>query len=501
VTDYHRRSSGSVDAHFRLLYESLLASIPSSLLLIDSRMCVITANANFLTKARRTTGNTLGRRLDDVFPRVLLDNSNLEQKIRAVFTTGQSVEGGKISYRAPGMPSRTYFYRLTPIMDSATVAQVMLLLDDITEQERLAEEVRRVERHLASVVESANDLMLSIDPEGRILTWNRAAEVISGWSADQMIGRTTFDLWPNHQTLMTDVQGQLVRGVPVPTVELSLATQDGRQVAISWSFSIMRNQQEQIIGLVAVGRDLTEHRRLEAQVLQAAKMASLGIMAGGIAHEIRNPLGIISVAAQLLGERPDDIHLRGECLRRIRTGVQSASQIIEGLLKFARPPDDHVGPLQLASALDEALDLVSSQIKVHRVNLERNLDPGLPLVAGNRSLLQQVFTNLILNACNAMPRGGNLRISSRLNALGQVELSFADTGRGITSMDMDKIFDPFFTTMPAGQGVGLGLTIAYSIIRQHKGTIQVQSEPGRGSTFTIALPPAPPVEGREAPGA
>ncbi len=499
MTESHRRVGGSANAQYRLLYESLLASIPSSLLLVDRRMCVITANANFLTKARRTTGNTLGRRLEEVFPRVLLDNSNLEQKIRAVFATGQSDEGGKISYRAPGVPGRTYFYRLTPIMDNAAVAKVMLLLDDITEQERLAEQVRRVERHLASVVESANDLVVSLDPEGRILTWNRAAEAVSGWPADHMIGQNTLDLWPDYQQQLCDAMEMLVRGLQAPTVEMNLTTQDGRGVPISWALSVMRSQQEDVIGFVAVGRDLTEYRRLEAQVLQAAKMASLGIMAGGIAHEIRNPLGIISVAAELLGERPDDAHLRGQCLRRIHTGVQSASQIIEGLLKFARPPDNRVGPLQLASVLDEALYLVSTQIKVHHVNLERAMYPQLPLVTGNRSLLQQVFTNLILNACNAMPNGGDLRITSRLSALGQAELSFADTGRGITSADMDKIFDPFFTTMPAGQGVGLGLTIAYGIIRQHKGTIEVQSEQGRGSTFTILLPPAPPVAGREAP--
>jgi len=217
-------------------------------------------------------------------------------------------------------------------------------------------------------------------------------------------------------------------------------------------------------------------------------MASLGVMAGGIAHEVRNPLGIISAAAQLLLERPDDAPLRNECAQKIYAATQRASLIIESLMKFARPQKEQMAKVDLSAALEDILKLMSNQLRVQQVALVKEIQENLPRVYGHPSLLQQVFSNLILNACNAMPEGGRLTVACRPAETGTVEIRFSDTGQGIPPEHQSKIFDPFFTTMPVGKGTGLGLSISYSIIQQHRGSIAVDSQVGRGTTFTIRLP-------------
>jgi PAS domain S-box-containing protein len=476
----------------------IVESIPSSLLVIDRTLRVVSANRNFLEKSRRQEQATLGRKIEEVFPQPLVEYTQLNQKVREVFHTGEPVEGGKVAYRAPGLPTRIYYYRLIPLYLSPdgergkveeAVENVMLLMDDITEQEKLGEEVRRAERHLASVVDSANDLVVSMDPQGRILTWNRAAEHTSGFRLEEVKGWYLPDLCAEEERqemplwLAQWAKGQFTK----KSIEINLRTKRGKEVPISWTGSRMVDDEHRIVGLVAVGRDLTERKRLEAQLIQSAKLTSLGVMAGGIAHEIRNPLAISSAAAQLLLERPDDERLRKEATEKIYSGVQRASYIIENLLKFARPPEERMVPTNINESLEETLSLLANQLRVQRVKLRKDFAPDLPPVVGNKSLLQQVFSNMILNACNAMPDGGSLTVVTRATKTG-VEIQFADTGVGIPTEHLSKIFDPFFTTMPVGKGVGLGLSISYSIVQQHQGAIEVMSQVGQGTIFTIRLP-------------
>ncbi|MFQ5813800.1 MAG: PAS domain S-box protein [Anaerolineae bacterium] len=493
----------------------ILDSIPISLVVIDRTLRVVSVNRNFLQKTRRQAPATLGRKIEEIFPQVLVESTRLEQKVRQVFHTGQSGEGAKVAFRAPGLPTRTYYYRLIPLKLALSrvegaeeaVENVMLLMDDITDREQLGEEVRRAERHLASVVECASDLVISMDPQGHIVTWNRAAERASGLTAEQVKAQSLFALCAAEQRpVMAEMLQGLARGEGVQNTEVNLLTANGQQeVPIAWSCSSMRDDAGRVVGIVAVGRDLTERRRLEAQLIQSAKIASLGVMAGGIAHELRNPLGIISASGQLLLERADDAQLRSECAQKIDAATQRASLIIENLLKFARPLGERMKEIDVHAVLGETLALLAHQMTLQKVTLRKELQPDLPWVYGNPELIQQVFTNLILNACNAMPQGGTLTLATRATEAGQassrggstelaevsargVEIQFSDSGRGIPPEDLSKIFDPFFTTMPVGKGTGLGLSISYSIIQQHEGTIEVESQVGQGTTFTVQLP-------------
>ncbi len=468
----------------------IVESIPSSVMVIDRSLRVVSVNRNFLEKAQRKARTTLGRKVEKVFPQVLMEYTHLDQKAQQVFSTGQTIEGGKVAYRAPGLPTRIYYYRLIPLKTELAVENVMLLMDDITEREQLGEEVRQAERHLASVVECANDLVISMEPGGQIVTWNWAAESISKLKAEQVREQPLLSLCaPEQRPVMAEILKRLTRGEDVQNTEVNLLTATGEEIPIAWNCSSMRDDAGKVVGIVAVGRDLTEQRRLEEQLIHTAKMASLGVMAGGIAHELRNPLGIISASAQLLLESPEDDQLRSQGLQKIHAATQRASLIIENLLKFSRPEGKRVKKeFDLCVALDESLAMLAHQMTLQKVTLHRQYQPDLPHVYGSREMLQQVFTNLTLNACNAMPEGGTLTIDAQSATTGEVEIRFSDIGRGIAPEHLLKIFDPFFTTMPVGKGVGLGLSISHSIVQQFQGTIEVTSQVDKGSTFIVRLP-------------
>jgi len=474
---------------YRQLYDMLLDAIPSSVLLIDQDLRIASANRNFLEKNRRTLPDTLGHRLDEVFPAIIIDQMDFPGRIRQVFEKNFRVKGERMTYRAPGIPLRIYYYSIQPFSWQGVVELAMLLMDDVTEQVRLSEEVHRVERHLASVVESARDIVLSTDMEGQILTWNTAAEKLSGFTFHAVRGHNFFDFCAgDDQGEMERVFNNLRAGKEAQMAEGDLKTREGGRIPVSWIFSPMKDNLGETAGIVAVGRDLTERRKFEAQLLQTQKLAALGVMAGGIAHEIRNPLAVCSSAAQFIMEGDLDPQLQKECAEKIHAGILRASMIIENLLRFARPtvrPD--IKEINLTTLLSETLSLVTNQARIAKIELQAPLPREPILISGMEGLLQQAFMNLLLNAIKAMPDGGELNISLG-QADGEAWVAICDTGLGIAPGDLDNIFDPFYTTAPVGQGTGLGLSICYSIIKQHFGTITVESGADQGSTFKVRLP-------------
>ena len=244
-----------------------------------------------------------------------------------------------------------------------------------------------------------------------------------------------------------------------------------------------------------------ELRETQAQLVQAGKMAALGQLAGGVAHELNNPLTGVLIYAKRLLKKADDQALRDneafrvfpESLRLIDEAAIRCKTITDSLLTFSRQAKFEFAPLDVNQVIENTLTLIRSQLKFHRITLIQELQPDLPPVVGNPNQLQQVFTNLIINAQQAMPDGGQLviktsEVSGKLPKSEWVTVSFTDTGCGIPEENLDKIFEPFFTTQPVGQGTGLGLSISYGIVDAHNGFIEVESQVGVGSTFTVFLP-------------
>jgi len=473
----------------RQLYEMLLSAIPSSVLLIDEDWYILSANRNFLEKARRSAEETIGRKLSEVFPETILSEIDLERKIREVFKTNEPVQGERIAYRAPGIPLRIYYYSIIPVVRRGITELMMLLLEDVTEQIQLSKEVHQVESHLASVVESASDIVVSTDPEGRIISWNRAAEAATGYQLADVVNRLLHEFFaPEHQGAAADTFEKLKSLEPPAQPEWNLMSKDGQHVPVAWVCSKMKDETGKVEGIVAVGRDLTERHKLEAQVLQSQRLVALGVMAGGIAHEIRNPLSVSSAAAQFLLQEDTASEFVKECAQKIHAGIQRASLIIENLLRFARPsPLRELERVNLGAVVKDTVALAANGARLHKISLKVTIPDEPIVVLGNACLLQQMIMNFVLNALKAMPRGGVLEITLGRNGE-KALLRIRDTGCGVPAESLDKIFDPFYTTSPVGDGVGLGLSLCYSIIKQHFGAIEVESTEHQGSTFTIHLP-------------
>jgi len=469
-----------------LFVSQFIESIPSSMVVVDRRLRVVSANRHFLESVRLAGEAAMGRRLADVLPSWLTKYAPMEEKMREVFRTGEAFEGGDVLQVPTG---NVYFFRLVPIMSGDVVQQAMLLVDDVTEQHRLGVEVRRTQRHLAGVVQGASDLLASLDQEGRIVTWNPAAEQVSGWTLNELRGRRLREICaPDDVALMNELL-QRPLAERVGSHEVRLVAPDGREAIVDWSISPMTDDNGKVTGTVVVGRDLTSFRLMASQLVQSDKMASLGVMAGGIAHELRTPLAVIQVSAQLLMENPDDAELQATCLQKIDSSTKRSALIIDNLLKFARPQSELLSEVDVEAVLDETTLLLADQLALRRVRVSRATKRSGIRAVGNADLLQQVFTNLMLNACAAMPQGGKLSIAVRGENGGPVRIAFRDTGTGIPAADLPHLFDPFFTTRPPGSpSSGLGLAISYRIMEQHAGTIEVASEPKKGSTFTVSLP-------------
>jgi len=466
-----------------------LEFIPSSVLVINRDSRIAFANKNFVTKSRRGPLDVIGRRLEHVLPEAIIEHMDMTSKVRQVFDSKQAIRGDRMTYRAPGIPIRIYYYSILPFDWRGEVETVVLLMDDVTEQVRLSEEVRLVERHLASVVESARDIVLSTGPAGEIVTWNAAAERLTGFGAWEVKGRYLFERCaPEGTEDLRRVFHELRAADRSQTGEWEILTKTGERIPMSWIFSPLKDEGAKSVGIVAVGRDLSEHRKLEMQLLQSQKLAALGVMAGGIAHEIRNPLAVCSSAAQFLKNPAIRADLREECIDRILSGVHKASSIIENLLRFARPSSTtEMTQLDLLDVVRDAFELVSNQARIAQISVSVDFPDQKIAVYGNANLLQQMFLNLVLNAVNSMPDGGRLRISAKRIETG-AEVDIEDTGCGISQEHIEKIFDPFFTLSPVGKGTGLGLSICYSIVKQHLGNIEVDSSVGAGTVFKVQLP-------------
>lgn len=467
----------------------LICLVPFSLILVDRSLCVVSANRNFLLKGKRNAMDTIGAQIHEVFPDTILEHTQLENKIRAVFGTGLPLPGAQMTYRAPGINTRTYYYSVVPLLLGRMVEHVMLVMDDITEKVQLIEKARMVERHLATVVESANDLIVSTDDCGGIVSWSRSVERISGYQASEVRGRMLDELCDTAQREdMKSMIQRLVDGSAVQFQEINLVSRFGRLVPVDWSCSPILDDADKVSGVVAVGRDLTERRAFEQRIFQSEKLAALGVMAGGIAHELRNPLAVSFSAAQFLSEPSNSPEFQRECVNKILGGIRRSSEIIENLLRFARPaPGDNVGVLDMSALTRETISVLAPQAKLHKIMVQGKYADAPVQVSGNNNLLQQVLMNLILYAFQSMHNGGKVEIE--VESIADIAMiQVTDSGCGIPTANLSRVFDPFFTTQPVGKGTGLGLSICHTIVRQHGGEIGLDSLEGKGSTFTVRLP-------------
>jgi PAS domain S-box-containing protein len=353
------------------------------------------------------------------------------------------------------------------------------------------------ERYIRSVVESLREGLIALDREGRVLTWNPAMERWCGVSGDELMGRALFDVNPNFKNeALAEPLRQLLRG-DINEFRLDgIAHETLRGEHVAWNIrgSLIRHG-AQAAGVVLLIEDITDRIGLERAARQSEKLAALGTLAAGLAHELNNPIGIISSRAELMLLEADSAPLSAdvaEDLRVIHRHAQRVARIAQGLLSFSRHSSGVRGRVDLNHVVDETLLLVEKMIVKDGVTLQRAITPGLRPIWGDANALQQVVMNLVTNARDAVSGGGEISVETRAvgEPPGGVQLIVRDSGPGIPPEILPKIFDPFFTTK--AEGTGLGLSISYGIVREHQGTVDVQSAPGKGTTFVLTFRSARP---------
>jgi two-component system NtrC family sensor kinase len=287
----------------------------------------------------------------------------------------------------------------------------------------------------------------------------------------------------------------------LPSTRIIFYDKAGNEVPVSFSAAVVREGGVEIasVGIFSDMREQVRMRReleeTQAQLMQSEKIASLGRLSAGVAHEINNPLAGILIYAELLERQLQNASFDQEYLTEIISQTLRCQQIVTRLLEFSRQSLGQKTHFDVNEIILRCIDLISHQAIFHNIEIKTGLDPKLPEILGDPGQLQQVFTNLLLNAADAMQGHGQITVATRPEPFQDgIIVTFTDTGCGIAPDIQNKIFEPFFTTKAPGKGTGLGLSIVYSVIQRHSGTIEIDSTPGGGTTFTIRLPLETPPE-------
>ncbi|OLD64362.1 MAG: hypothetical protein AUI47_06360 [Acidobacteria bacterium 13_1_40CM_2_68_5] len=353
-------------------------------------------------------------------------------------------------------------------------------------------EVEALREFNESILESSRVGILVTDSDGRVVNVNGAFEVLYGAGRGQILGQSLSQVMPAGVfTLANDpavpVPGDVLPDGGIKVYRSSLRTRDGRRLVVNLTQSALRDPAGKPRGRVITVDDVTEQVLREQDLQRREHLASIGLLASGIAHEVNTPLtGICSYTQVLLKEHdPDEPEY--PILKKIEQQAFRAAGIASSLLNFSRQRDGDYQLLEVADMVAETLELFQPHLRGRRIELVRDIERPLTRVNGNRGRLQQVLMNLLLNAVDAMTEGGTVTVAARA-ASGRVQIEVSDTGCGIPAEHLDRIYDPFFTTKPRGQGTGLGLSVSYGIVKEHAGTLSVESNPGEGSRFVVSLP-------------
>jgi len=355
----------------------------------------------------------------------------------------------------------------------------------------LAQGYKLTRRSLAKVRAFSDQLVDSLpmglvasDEDGRVAAYNETAEAILRFPAHQVLGKTAERVLPPELWNLTE---RVVRGGTVIEEDLECETDRDRALPLRVSAAILYGEDDSFWGNVFIFRDLTEVRRLQQEVERSRRLAALGSLAAGVAHEIRNPLSSVKGFATYFKEKFKDDPQDQDTAKTMIQEVERLDRVIGQLLEFARPSTLKIKPVQVADIVQHSLKLVEGDARTKGIKIKSEVPSGLPDVLMDVDRMSQVLLNLYLNSIQAMDEGGTLEVKvSRDEGRKVTKIIVADNGQGIDPADLERIFDPYFTTKPGG--TGLGLAIVHKIMEAHRGDMKVKSKPGTGTSMALLLP-------------
>ncbi len=358
--------------------------------------------------------------------------------------------------------------------------------------QRKVEEYERLKEFSENIVESINVGILAADLDDRVESWNTQIERLTGIARVEALGRRLGELFPRDLCeKFEQIRGDTgVRNIYKFVLKPGANGHGSEQPAthtLNVAIAPLVSKELQQIGRLIIFDDITDRDELERRLVQADKLSSIGLLAAGVAHEVNTPLAVISTYAQMLAKQISGDDQKSKLLDKIAKQTFRASEIVNSLLSFSRTSPTEFVEVDVNRVIQETLNLVEHQLEKSNIKVELDLAPALGGVKGNSGKLQQVFLNLFLNARDAMESGGTLSVRTRCEE-GFAHIDVVDSGQGIPPEHMARIYDPFFTTKGAKKGTGLGLSVTYGIVREHGGTIEVDSRPGAGARFHVELP-------------
>jgi two-component system, NtrC family, sensor kinase len=394
-----------------------------------------------------------------------------------VLATGQRMHGEPLSTEDMALLGAVASQAATALENARLYGQI----------QGKAREIERLSQFNDRVVESLSDGLVVVDFEDRVLRWNRRMEELTGLDRGRALGRRIGTVFPRpfvemlHSAWREAPGGRAFYRVPIDFGDPK------RTLMFNVTIAPFQIVDAAHAGWMLVLEDVTERANLEEQLRLSEKMAAIGLLAAGVAHEVNTPLTGISSFTQMLLERSEPDDPRTQLLEKIERQTFRAAKIVSSLLNLARPSGGETGPIDLHAVVGDVLSLLEHQFKLSKIQVRKELAPSGLIVRGVEYKLQQVFLNLFLNARDAMPKGGWLSVSTSAVA-GSAVVEVSDTGVGIPSEHLARIYDPFFTTKPEGGGTGLGLSVTYGIVQEHGGSLSCESAAGQGTRFRLVLP-------------
>ncbi len=334
-----------------------------------------------------------------------------------------------------------------------------------------------------TLVENLPMGILAIGIDGKITSFNQAAETLIKYSAEEAVGKEADAVLPESLRVLVD---ELDSGDQILSRAVDCTRSDGKTIPLEVTATILRGDEGNSLGDVLLFRDLTEIRKLRMEVERSQRLASLGRLAAGIAHEIRNPLSSIKGFATYFRQRYKDVPEDQETAEIMVQEVDRLNRVIGELLEFARPMDMQLRKTAIRDLIQSSVKMVEAQALEKNIEIKTNIAPEIDTVLLDPDRMNQIFLNLYLNAIQAMDEGGVLTADFSRDGVKEIKIVISDTGKGIARKDLGKVYDPYYTTKPSG--TGLGLAIVHRIVEAHQGEIKVESKQGRGTTVTIVLP-------------
>ncbi len=342
---------------------------------------------------------------------------------------------------------------------------------------------------VAAIIDLSADAILTVDADEHILSWNRGAERMFGWTADEVIGQNFAMLLPEEELARGELQWihrtTAAEGA-IRNYETRRRTKDARVIDVELTRTAVYDDTGRLLGFSAIVRNISDRKRLERQLLTAERLATAGQVAAGVAHEIGAPLTAISVAVDHMMKIRCGVCVGGDEMQVLLSQTDRIAKLARQLVNLAKPAGVRFAPVALGSVVEQAAGLVQTQLNKNRIALSVELEPDLPMLNADEAQLQQVIINLLFNAQRAIGEGGGrIRLIARRADAECVEVVVSDDGPGIAATDLGQLFTPFFSRTG---GTGLGLALAAQTVKAHGGSIEAANNRGRGASFTVRLP-------------